>query len=104
MHQDCPSHRQLPVLKTFAAQWLAKKDIFDDANAAFGLGPAPLQPFEFPGTAPLFELPGTPRTDGIVNPVGSQSDAVDFIIESPVGAHGLEFGPVSFLHASHTAR
>src|SRR5437867_9396015 len=104
MHQDCPGDRQFPVRKPFAAQRLAKKDVFDDANATFGLGSAPLQPLEFPGTAALFELPGTPRTDCIVDPVGCQSDAVDFIIESPVGAHGLELLRVSFLHASNTAR
>jgi hypothetical protein len=56
---------------------------FADADAILGLHPAPLKPFEFPGTVPLLESPGRERGNRITNPVGGQSDAVDFVIDFP---------------------
>ena len=90
------------MVKTFAAQRLAEENIFYDAAATFGLGPAALEALELPGTALLLELSGTTRTDCIVDALVHQSEAVDFIIEASVGDYRLEERPVNLFQFSRS--
>src|ERR1017187_6923390 len=104
MHQNRPGHGQLTMRKAFGAHPPPEKHVLEDADAPFGLRPAPLHALELPRTVPLPELLGRTGTDRVEDLLFFEAEAVEFAIEPPVARERFGARRAGLLHARHTAR
>ena len=80
MHQNRPRDGQLAVGKALATHAASQEDVFEDADAAFGLRAAPLQFLEFPRAGSSLELLWRAGADRVVDAIPSQSLTIGFIV------------------------